>query len=146
MALESTRVEAYAKNVVLSVAAIIQSEDRKVLVILEGDTPYHDMWVIPMGYVHANENVADAVSREVREETGIEIEIEGLIGVYDDFIDTDGRDLHHVIVCYRTKALTDPPIVSREAKEYVWTDRRRVGGLRAPTVVKNMLSDYFRSG
>jgi len=57
-------------------------------------------------------------------------------------------DIHHVIVCYRTRALTDPPMVSREAKEYVWIGRswrRQVKDLRAPTVVKAMLSDYFRS-
>jgi ADP-ribose pyrophosphatase YjhB (NUDIX family) len=78
--LESKRVEAYAKNVVLSAAAIVQSKDRKVLVTLEGDLPYPNMWVIPMGYVHANENVVDAVPREVREEIGIDIGIEGLLG------------------------------------------------------------------
>jgi ADP-ribose pyrophosphatase YjhB (NUDIX family) len=99
--LESKRVEAYATNVVLSVAAIVQREDRKVLVIWEGDMPYHNMWVIPMDYVHANENVIDAVSRGVREETGLDIEIDGLLGVYDDFTNTDDRRLHHVVVCYR---------------------------------------------
>ena len=99
--MESKRVEAYATNVVLSVAAIVQREDRKVLVIWEGDMPYHNMWVIPMDYVHANENVIDAVSRGVREETGLDIEIDGLLGVYDDFTNTDDRRLQHVIVCPR---------------------------------------------
>jgi ADP-ribose pyrophosphatase YjhB (NUDIX family) len=42
--------------------------------------PYHNMWVIPMDYVHANENVIDAVSREVKEESGPDIEIDGLLG------------------------------------------------------------------
>ena len=57
MVLEPTRVEAYAKNVVLSAAAVVQSKDPKVLVTLEGDLRYPNMWVIPMGYVYANENV-----------------------------------------------------------------------------------------
>jgi ADP-ribose pyrophosphatase YjhB (NUDIX family) len=51
-----------------------------VLVIWEGDMPYPKMWGIPMDYVHANENVIDAVSREVREESGPDIEIDGLLG------------------------------------------------------------------
>jgi 8-oxo-dGTP diphosphatase len=75
-----------------------------VLVTWEGDAPYPDMWVIPAGYVHANESVVHAVSREVREETGIKVDLEGLVGVYDDFINTDHGNLHHVIVCHRTKA------------------------------------------
>lgn len=143
--MESKRLEAYATNVVHSVAAIVQRKDRKVPVIWEGNMPYHNMWVVPMGYVHTNENVIDAVQREVREETRLDIEIEGSLGVYDDFTNTDDRSLHHVMVCCKTMALTDPPTVSREAKEYVWVGRRQVKGLRALVVVRNMLSDYFRS-
>ena len=51
-----------------------------MLVIWEGDMPYPKMWGIPMDYVHANENVIDAVSREVKEESGPDIEIDGLLG------------------------------------------------------------------
>jgi len=101
------------------------------------------MRVIPMGHVHANENAVNTVSREVREETGLDIEIDGLLGVYDDFQD-DGN-IHHEVVCYRTTALTDPPMVSREAKEYVLIGRRQVKGLKEPRVVRDMLSDYSRS-
>jgi hypothetical protein len=43
MVLEPTRVEAYAKNVVLSAAAVVQSKDPKVLVTLEGErAPFSD--------------------------------------------------------------------------------------------------------
>jgi len=103
------------------------------------------MWVIPMGYVQSNENVVDAVAREVKEETGIETEVEGLVGVYDDRIDMEAADLHHVIVCYRTKALTNQPKVTREAREWVWKDRKGIERLDAPRVVRAMLSDYFES-
>lgn len=143
MGLESIRTEVYASNVVLSAAAIIRGEKRKVLVILEGDTPYNGMWVIPMGYVHTDEKVIDAVSREVKEETGVDVELEGLVGVYDDFITIDNKHVHHVIVCYGTKALNYPPTVTREAKEYAWTGIEQFKQLNAPTVVKDMLSDYF---
>jgi len=143
--LESERVEAYAANIVLSVAAIVRRKDGKVLVMWEGDMPYHNMWVIPIGYVQQNENVVNAVSREVGEEMGLDIEIGDLVGVYDDFIDMGGKKIHHVIVCYRTRAVTDPPMISREAKEYVWIGRKQVSKLVAPEVVKKMLSDHFRS-
>jgi ADP-ribose pyrophosphatase YjhB (NUDIX family) len=145
IALEQKRAEPYATSIVLSAAAIVRRRDGKVLVTLEGDRPYHDMWVIPMGYVQANENVVDAVSREVKEETGMEIAVEGLVGVYDDRIDIETARLHHVIVCYRTKAVTDQPMVTREAREWIWKDRKGIERLTAPGVVKEMLSDYFRS-
>jgi ADP-ribose pyrophosphatase YjhB (NUDIX family) len=144
MVLQSKRIEAYATNIVLSMTAIVQSKDRKVLLIWEGDLPYHNLWVIPMGYVRQNERVVDAVSREVREETGIAVKVEDLVGVYDDFIEMNGHRLHHVITCYRTKALTDPPKVSREAKEHAWINRKQVTGLTAPDVVKTMLFEHFK--
>jgi len=76
---------------------------------------------------------------------GLDIVIGDTVGVYDDFIEMSGKKVHHVIVCYRTRVVTDPPMISREAKEYVWIGRKQVSKLVAPEVVKKMLSDHSRS-
>lgn len=63
-----------------SVAAVIFSSERKeVLLIQRQDVP---VWVFPGGGVETGEGAEQAVRREVLEETGLEIKITKLVGVY----------------------------------------------------------------
>jgi len=57
-------------KVLVSAAAIIEGIEHEILLIWEGDMPYHKWWVIPGGYVKPKETVEQAVVREVRQETG----------------------------------------------------------------------------
>jgi len=61
-------------KILVSVAAVIEGEEHKILLIWEGDLPYHKSWVVPRGYVKPDETVKQALIREVREETGLEIQ------------------------------------------------------------------------
>lgn len=138
------RVDTISTNVLVSVAAIIHDRG-KVLMILEGEEPYNNQWVIPMGYVHARERILEAVAREVMEEVGVDIQIERLVGVYDDFLKIQNSMAHHVIICYSATPVANSPAITREAKEFAWTDRKNVPRLPAPNVVKEMLTDYYRN-
>jgi ADP-ribose pyrophosphatase YjhB (NUDIX family) len=71
------------------VAAVIFTDDR-VLLQRRDDT---GRWGLPGGGVEPGESVRQAVIREVREETGLEVEPVRLIGVYSD-------PVHHQIVAY----------------------------------------------
>jgi 8-oxo-dGTP diphosphatase len=62
-------------------AAIIQDDAGRVLLIRRGDGRG---WSLPGGMMEPGERVAEAVVREVREETGLEVEPERLVGVYSD--------------------------------------------------------------
>jgi len=63
---------------ILGASAVVLRGD-EVLLIKRSDIP---VWALPGGGVDAHESCASAAIREVREETGIEIELTGLIGVY----------------------------------------------------------------
>jgi len=90
--------DAVKGKILVSVAAVIERERNKILLIWEGDTPYHGHWVVPGGYVKPDETVQKAVSREVREETGLEVVPTRLIGIYDDFITDEDQPFHHIII------------------------------------------------
>lgn len=67
----------------LSVSAVVRpdGDPERVLLVRRSDNAH---WGLPGGYVERGESVAEATRREVREETGYEIEVGRLVGVYSD--------------------------------------------------------------
>ncbi|MBI4840858.1 MAG: NUDIX domain-containing protein [candidate division NC10 bacterium] len=63
------------------VAAIISNGEGKILLQRRSD---NGLWGLPGGSVEIGESVRDAIVREVREETGLTVEVVRLIGVYSD--------------------------------------------------------------
>jgi ADP-ribose pyrophosphatase YjhB (NUDIX family) len=59
--------------------SVVVIKDAAVLLILRGDFP---VWGLPGGAVEAGESVAEAAIREVREETGVEVHLTRLVGIY----------------------------------------------------------------
>jgi ADP-ribose pyrophosphatase YjhB (NUDIX family) len=70
-----------AKELRPSVAAIIRNGDGGVLLQRRSD---NGLWGLPGGSLEIGESVTTAVVREVKEETGLVVEVERLIGVYSD--------------------------------------------------------------
>jgi len=69
------------------------------LVLIRRDNPpYEGRYALPGGFVEVGESTEEAARREAREETGLEVEIRALVGVYSK-PDRDPRG-HVVSVCY----------------------------------------------
>lgn len=81
----------------LTVDALIIFE-RKIVLIKRGNPPYQNLFAIPGGFVEVGETVEEAVVREAKEETGLDIELIKLLGVYSD-PSRDPRG-HTVTVCF----------------------------------------------
>lgn len=71
------------KEPVLAVDAIIE-KDNKILLIRRAGKTFHEKLAFPGGHVEYGETVENAAKREVKEETGLNIEIKKLLGVYSD--------------------------------------------------------------
>lgn len=56
----------------------------KVLLVRRRIDPFRGYWDIPGGFCEADEHPAETALREVREETGLEIELAGLLGLWMD--------------------------------------------------------------
>lgn len=65
----------------LPVVSSILVSDRKVLLVKRGKKPYRGMWCLPCGFAETGESIHDAALRELKEETGIEGQIVGLVDV-----------------------------------------------------------------
>ena len=86
---------------------IIELADRpgRPIVLIERRNPPHG-FALPGGFVDLGETVEDAARREAREETGLDVELAGLLGVYSD----PGRDPrgHTVSVVFVAQARGEP--------------------------------------
>jgi 8-oxo-dGTP diphosphatase len=71
------------KTPLLAVDAVILFGSDLVL-IKRDNPPYQGSYALPGGFVEVGESTEDAVRREASEETGLEIELLGLVGVYSD--------------------------------------------------------------
>ncbi len=69
-----------------------------VLLIKRGKAPFKGEWSIPGGGLKFGERVRDAVIREVREETSVEIELIGLLDVFDAITPADGQFTSHMVL------------------------------------------------
>jgi 8-oxo-dGTP diphosphatase len=66
----------------VAVGTIIRTDDGRVVLVRRAIEPGYGLWVFPGGYVDRGEQLLDAALREAREESGLEVRIDGLLNVY----------------------------------------------------------------
>jgi 8-oxo-dGTP diphosphatase len=81
------------------------------LLIQRTHEPFRQQWNVPAGYVEIDENPAQAVVREVYEETGLQVEIDQLVNVY--FFDDDPRG-NGILIAYQCHIVGGEPAESAE--------------------------------
>jgi ADP-ribose pyrophosphatase YjhB (NUDIX family) len=69
--------------------ALCVDEDGRVLLVRRAHAPYAGYWDLPGGFLEEGEHPLDALRRELREETGLEVEPDRFVGVWIDWY-TDG--------------------------------------------------------
>lgn len=86
------------KDVPLIGVGAIVFRGEEVLLIRRGKPPFEGLWSIPGGKLQLGESIAEAVRREVREETAVEIRLLGLIGVFEALPKLDPRQTRHIVM------------------------------------------------
>ena len=93
-----------ANSIVPAVSAIVPDAQGGLLLIRRTDNGY---WSIPGGGVEPGESVSEAAAREVREETGIDCEVVGLVGIYSNpghvAAYDDGEVRQEFSICFTTR-------------------------------------------
>ncbi len=87
----------------------------EVLLIRRGNPPRQGEWSLPGGRIEPGERAAEAALRELREETGVEAEIVGLVDVVDGVFPEAQR--HYVLIDYAAEWRSGEPVAGDDATE-----------------------------
>src|SRR4030042_5814088 len=111
----------YPDQPIIGIGAVIIKEG-KILLEKRKNTPGRGKWSIPGGLVELGENLEQAVIREVKEETCLDVAELSLIDIVDDVeFDNDGKVRYHfVIIDYNVKVTSGVPKAASDAGELRW--------------------------
>ena len=121
----------YPNRPFLAVSAAIV-RDGKVLVVRRARKPALNLYTLPGGGVEIGETLNEAVTREVREETGLAIEPVALAGEREVIVrDAQGQvERHFVILCFAARWLAGEPVLNEELDDARWLDPAELADLR----------------
>jgi ADP-ribose pyrophosphatase YjhB (NUDIX family) len=120
----------FPQRPILAVSAAIFRAG-KVLVVRRARKPALGVYTLPGGVVEAGETLLEALRREVREETALEIEPLGLAG-YREVIGRDAGarvERHFVILPFACRWVSGEPSLNEELDDARWLDPRELEGL-----------------
>ena len=93
----------FIKGPFLTVDAIVSCARDQIVLVKRKNEPFKAHWALPGGFVEYGETVESAVIREVKEETGLDIKLNHISGVYSN-PERDPRG-HTVTICYQAQKI-----------------------------------------
>lgn len=110
----------FPERPVAAVGAVILRGD-EVLLVKRGVEPSIGLWSIPGGAIELGEAPESALVREVKEETGLEVEPEFLVDVYNTVV-RNGRAIryHYVIIDYQCRYVSGSVQAGSDVEEARW--------------------------
>jgi len=111
----------YPAQPVVGVAAVVWRADR-ILLIRRAKSPRAGEWSLPGGRQELGETVAEAARREVKEETGLEVEVLGVVAVVDSLQRDDaGRiEFHYTLIDMLAEWRSGEAVAGDDASAIAW--------------------------
>jgi 8-oxo-dGTP pyrophosphatase MutT (NUDIX family) len=117
-------------SLVVAASAVVTNEDGDVLMQRRTDS---GLWALPGGGMEMSDSLPGTVVREVKEETGYDVEITGLIGTYTDprhvIAYSDGEVRRQFNACFRARVIGGDLQVSDESLEVRWVPKNELEAL-----------------
>jgi ADP-ribose pyrophosphatase YjhB (NUDIX family) len=113
----------FPQTPLVGVGAVIV-KDRRVLLVRRGGEPLKGHWTLPGGVLEVGETLPAGVAREVREETGLEVEAVELVELLERIHGEEGRVRHHYVIAdYLCRVTGGELRAASDADDVRWVER-----------------------
>ncbi|MGD0558223.1 MAG: NUDIX domain-containing protein [Streptosporangiaceae bacterium] len=134
-----------ASSLVPSVNVVVVNEAGEILLIRRSD---NGNWAVPGGAIDLGESMVDAAVRETREESGIETEITGIVGIYTDpkhliLYTSNGEVRQEFSIVLTARPLGGELTLSSESTEVRWVPRADLTGYQMDRSMRLRIGHYF---
>ncbi len=135
----------YPDHPLIGVGAVIIGGDR-VILIRRGKEPGYGRWSIPGGAVKLGEGLREALVREVREETGLEVKVGPMIEVLDRIVKDNGGRVayHYVLIDYVCSVCGGQLAPDSDALEVRWVTRDEIGFFDLPKITREVIEKAWK--
>ncbi|MFF0625525.1 NUDIX domain-containing protein [Streptomyces sp. NPDC004296] len=135
-----------ANSLVPAASAVVVDDRGRILLQRRRD---NGMWALPGGVMHIGESLPDCAVRETCEETGLEVEIVGIVGTYSNprhvFAYDDGEVRQEFSVCFLARPVSGELAVSEESTDVRWFAPGEIDALAMVPSIRKRVADW-RSG
>jgi 8-oxo-dGTP pyrophosphatase MutT (NUDIX family) len=134
-----------ANSMVPSVNVVVENDAGDILMIRRSD---NGNWAVPGGAIDLGESMAQAGVRETLEETGIECQITGVVGIYTDpkhiiFYTSNGEARQEFSILLTGRLVGGEPTPSSESTEVHWVKPNRLADLKMDRSMRRRIDHYL---
>ena len=133
-----------ANSLVPAASAVVVDESGRIVLQRRQD---NEMWALPGGVMELGESVAQCAIRETREETGLDVEVTGIVGIYSDpkhvFAYDDGEVRQEFSICVLARVVGGTVQVSDESHEVTAFAPEEIDDLPMVPSIRLRVSDYL---
>ena len=128
----------------IAVGVLVIDED-KALIIKRGEEPNKFLWSIPGGLVEIGEELEEAAIREIKEEMGIDVKIEKVIGIFN-CINRNKNEIkyHYVIIDYIAKEFTGSIKTNKEILDFKWVKFNELHNYELTNTTRELFREFIR--
>ncbi|MFG3021361.1 NUDIX domain-containing protein [Streptomyces sp. NPDC048254] len=135
-----------ANSLVPAASVVVTDSAGRILLQRRTD---NGMWALPGGAMNIGESLPGCAVRETREETGLDVEIIGIVGTYSNpghvFAYDDGEVRQEFSICFLARPVAGQLTVSDESTDVRWFEPAEVDVLPMVSSIRKRVDDW-RSG